>query len=248
MLQHLTIAVDLVFSTDVSLCRPLASVHLHHLCDIAVYFIDNRGVATLFRYLRVDNLERLFACCDDLFEDIAMLEHVCHFFNSCYHGDSLQYLLYDMIVLRMHRCIVSPGMRYAPSLCLQHSNRTDPSIVVNLLHRCVPRTLEAFEAKTLVFTECDSVDELRFTRSSNMSPLFEFDDASPSPYPSLLRFHFEDASPLFPKSEQIPRSERWLARRKSKLELVIIDRAHALLATDIESLREVAVVHLLCNS
>lgn len=236
LLQRIHIvAPTLVDDTPSRRSKP---VHLHYLCDIAVDLERNPAMAAIFSHLRVDSIERLHTSWP---RETSMLEYACHFFKACYHGDTLQYLFYNKYVLYGN----SIGPSHTPCLCFSLSIDIDPAIIVNLLHQWVPCTLDAFYAMAPVLTEWDSVTELRFARNSSLYPLLNFDDNSSVLYPSLLRLHFKGTSSICLKSKQIPRLKRWLGRREPKIEVVINNRAAALSTTDVESLRETAVVRFL---
>lgn len=229
--------------TDDAPCHRSTPVHLRHLDDITFDLDSKPSIAKVFIHLRVDNIEKLRTSWPYQFGDISMIEHVCHFFNTCYRGDHLQYVAFDPhLGLEMHRCIDLTGPAvHTPSLVFQ-SGWSDPSIIVNLLPQCVPRILSTSlypEVKALVLTECDTIEELRISSGYPHCYHFESNDASSPPYPSLQRLRIGRAVDGLGR-EETSQLTTWLSRRDPKVEVVI--RECGLSREAVDALRAVALL------
>ncbi|KAG9223959.1 hypothetical protein CCMSSC00406_0004425 [Pleurotus cornucopiae] len=224
-------------------------VHLPHLRDITADFHDPK-TATVFNHLRVDRIERLrTAWAYQPSMDAVTLEPVCSFFERCYHGDDLQYLLQVGPDVEMHRYIGSTTA-HTPVLLFADLPPTDLASIVDLVPRCVPRTfvtrLESHRQPVFALAECATIEELRLFPGHRAPSVFPGYTAPP--YPCLRRLHLESLS-FVPKAKRIPQLKRWIAGRKSatKVELLVLKDCR-LSVKDIESLRKVVpVVELLID-
>ncbi|KAL4255331.1 F-box domain-containing protein [Pleurotus pulmonarius] len=224
----------------VSRPRRSTPLHLHHLRDITFDLGSKSRMAKIFRHLRVDNIEKLCTSWSYNFQNITMLEHVCHFFNTCYHGDDLRYVVYDMSRgLEMYTRSVDEG---GPSLFFRLYAWADPSKIVKLLPRCVPRILSTRlhpDMKALALSECDTIEEVHIPYG-RVNHHFRLDGASLS-YPSLQRLHFGGVVSL--DAEQVSQLVTWLAPRQSKVEVVI--REGGIPAKAIDALQDASILHFI---
>lgn len=121
-------------------------------------------------------------------QEIAIVAPVCHFFERCYHGDSLQYLLHTKKEVTFHRTYSNGAhtpvltFRFLP----QPPNLAD---VVRLLPRCAPHVyaihLDPYLIELLLkLVECDTIEELHISFGYLHPNLFDAFDASTPPYPS----------------------------------------------------------------
>ncbi|KAF4593075.1 hypothetical protein EYR38_008785 [Pleurotus pulmonarius] len=210
---------------EVPSSRP-TPVYLHHLRDITAHFYDCPTSATIFNHLRVDNVEKLHTIWPYQFNETAMVEPVCAFFEMCYHGDDLQYLLQTTSDLEMHRYIGTTTF-HTPVLLFARFGPTDLAGVLNLLPRCVPRTFATrvgyLEKTTLPLGDCDTIEELHISTEYQRFTPFLFPAYTSPPYPSLRRLHLEYIS-FVPKAKRIPQLKRWITGRKSctKVELLVM--------------------------
>ncbi|KAG9222133.1 hypothetical protein CCMSSC00406_0009584 [Pleurotus cornucopiae] len=218
-----------------------APIHLHHLRDITVHLRKPRPVV-IFNHLRVDSIERLETTCPIDFEDTATIEPVCRFFNMCYHGSNLSYLLQDERDLEMHQFA---GSTHTPVLLFKSFRPTDLASVVNLLPRCVPRIFAIMHRNfppKFPLADCDTIEELHIISKYSTSTVLEFPEEPSIPYPSLRQLHLEQVS-FVPKAKRIPPLKRWISKRKSgtKIELLVLKKC-GLSDKDIASLRKVVTV------
>lgn len=216
-------------------------LHLHHLRDITFDLGSKSRMAKIFRYLRVDDIEKLCTSWSYNFQNVTMLEHVCHFFNTCYHGDDLRYVVYDMSRgLELYTRSVDEA---GPSLLFRLYAWADPSKIVKLLPRCVPRILLTRlrpDMKALALSECDTIEELRIS-SGHLHHHFCVNGTS-LPYPSLRQLHFGERV-VGLDSEQVYQLVTWLAPRQPRVEVFV--REGRIPAKAVEALRETSLLRLI---
>ncbi|KAF7436103.1 hypothetical protein PC9H_002929 [Pleurotus ostreatus] len=232
------------YDMDTARSRRPAPLHHHRLRDIAFDFGSKSRMAKIFRHLRVDNIEKLCTSWSYNFQNIGMLEHVCHFFNACYHGDELQYAVYDLSRgLEMHRAL-DPAGEHSPSLLFRLYAWNDPSKILQLLPRCVPRILSTRlhpDMESFALTGCDTIEELRIS-SGQLRRHFCINGTSPLPYPSLRRLHFGEGV-VGLDSEQVHQLVTWLTPRQSKVEVVI--REGGIPASAVEALNDASLLRFI---
>ncbi|KAL4261748.1 F-box domain-containing protein [Pleurotus pulmonarius] len=242
LLQRLSLSLPTNFSDAPS--NRSTPIHLHHLRDICVS-LPRPKMAFIFNHLRVDSIERLETSWPLYFKDTDMIEPVCRFFNECYHGSNLSYLLQESHALEMHRFVGSTPA-HTPVLLFRSFRPTDLAIVVNMLPLCVPRIFAT--DKELPFkspfplADCDTIEELHVISKYSTSTVLEFSDEPSIPYPSLRQLHLERVS-FVPKAKRIPPLKRWISKRKSgtKIELLVLKNC-GLSDKDIASLQKVVTV------
>ncbi|KAG9222140.1 hypothetical protein CCMSSC00406_0009591 [Pleurotus cornucopiae] len=243
--------LNLLLPNDVqqASCSRLAPVYLQHLFDVTIIF-DTLEAATIFHHLRIDKIKKLVAsgACD---ENTAMIEPACHFFKTSYHDGNLQYLLYKRHELEVHR-IESYGV-HTLVLMVEYWEYLTPSTlasVVSMLPSCVPQILEMVldtesPPQAFALPECGTIEELRITsryiRSRIPLNLFQTNDTSTAPYPSLrrLEFKFFDFTP-----ESADLLKRWISARKPSATFELVFKDCGIWEQDFASLQEVAAVSI----
>ncbi|KAG9222113.1 hypothetical protein CCMSSC00406_0009564 [Pleurotus cornucopiae] len=241
LLQHLVLFPP--YGVDTTPCKRSTPVHLRHLRNITVHFNFMVAMVTLFKHLRVDGIEKLEASwLSSSFVDPAVIETLCQFFATYYQGGDLYSWRQDGDLLALHRSFAEGN---TPALTFRGYGPKSFAPFKTLLPRNMPRLLTVrltAGSWRLRYPECDAIQELRIV-SGYSSPvalkLPEIGVRASPPYPSLRRLHLELLS-FEPKAKRIPLLRRWIARRHSKVELIL--QNCGLTAQDIEPLREVAHV------
>ncbi|KAF4606075.1 hypothetical protein EYR38_000120 [Pleurotus pulmonarius] len=227
----------------------LAPVYLQYLVDVTIIF-DTLEAATIFPHLRIDHLEKLLAsgACD---ENIAMIAPACHFFETSYHGGDLQYLLYKRQGFEF--CRIDPYGVHTPVLEIEDWAFLTPSAlacVVSLLPSFVPQVLEMvldreFLPQAFALPDCGTIEELRITSSYVHSciphDLFQTNDRSTPPYPSLRRLEFRFFNIT---SESVNLLKRWVSVREPSTTLELIFKDCDIWEQDFASLQEVTAVSI----
>ncbi|KAF4606047.1 hypothetical protein EYR38_000092 [Pleurotus pulmonarius] len=190
-------------------------VHLPHLTNITIH-AQHKSLLKMFSYLSVDNIERLWvrSCLRDGL-DTGAVEPVFHFFDRCYHGGDLHYLLHEDGSLKLYRS-ADTNRAEAPVLTLVY-DRLDVACFPGLIPPCAPRVLESRRVASgkLILMKCNTIEELHISTYSRFD--LEFDGTSP-PYPSLQRLHLNK---IRLTEDHLPRLKRWLSGRKSRVELIL---------------------------
>ncbi|KAJ8701751.1 hypothetical protein PTI98_000505 [Pleurotus ostreatus] len=231
---HVTLPEDM----DTAPSTRSTPIHLPHLRGIVVRF-EQPNIATMFDHLRVDNIESLHASWKNC---TPVVEPVLHFFDRCYHGSNLHYLMRAPGEVEMCHPTDSNGV-HIPILSLKGRGPIDLASILSLVTLCVPRIFQMKRSQKsgmpLDLKECETIEELHLSASFDLSALFDLDEDTSPPYPSLRRLRLEGTD-FVCDSGHIPLLKRWLARRQSTIDLVL---EHCDLSqSDLESLQEVACV------
>lgn len=201
----------------------------------------------IFHHLRIDEIKKLIASgsCD---ENIAMLEPACHFFETYYRGRDLQHLRYNRHEFEI--CRIESYAVPIPVLTFEYWAVLTPSAlesVVSLVPSCVPQVLEMVldtgSPEAFALPECGTIEELRITSSHAHSyiplNLFQSDDASTPPHPSLRRLVFE----VFDfNTEFTDLLKHWISARRPSVAFELVFKDCGICEQDFASLQEVAAV------
>ncbi|KAF4603682.1 hypothetical protein EYR38_004097 [Pleurotus pulmonarius] len=245
LLQHLSLSLSSQVG-DVFGSRSVP-VHLPYLRDITVCFSRTTGVAAIFDYLQVNNIERLVTRWPPN-QDLTMVTPVCHFFERYYHGDNLQYLLHSKKEVTFHR--THSNGAHTPVLTFRFLAQP-PSLagVVGLLPRCTPHVYAIHQDSFKIeppptLAACDTIEELHISFGYLHPNFFDPFDASTPPYPSLRRLYLHDLC-FIHISEQVYKLKRWISA--SRIEHLTLTKC-SLREEDIAPLQEVVAVTVLADA
>lgn len=165
-------------------------IHLPHLRDIVIRF-EQPNMATMFDHLRVDNIESLHKSWKHC---TPMVEPVLHFFDRCYHGSNLHYLMRAPGEVEMCRSIETTGV-HIPILSLKGCGPIDLASILSLVTLCVPGIFHVKRSQKSAMPfdlkEGETIEELHLSASFDLSALFDLDEDASPPYPSLRRLSSE---------------------------------------------------------